>query len=183
MLAKWWGDNYTKSQMKAWWAGRWSDKLELRFLSNSFFIVVCESPDQKREMLLERDLEMDGHGFFLIGWTKHFDATQYALGKMQVWGDLENLPAELWSEEALEVIRNALGRFVAMDKAATKDENEGKMRILEEIAPWNQVLEELELTHGGVWWMQKVDWRWINCQTVVRRIWERNGLHHEVATS
>ena len=98
---------------------------------------------------------MGPQGLYLNKWSPDFDPTQDVPSAVPVWVRLPHLPLHCWNHKTLQIIGNALGKYI--DQAARKDQY-SCARICVEVDLEEGLPEAIKLTVAGWTYVQELDY-------------------------
>jgi hypothetical protein len=97
----------------------------------------------------------DPKGLYLNKWSPDFDPTQDVPSAVPVWVRLPHLPLHCWNKKSLQIIGNALGKYI--DQAARKDQY-SCARICVEVDLEEGLPEAIKLNVAGWTHVQELDY-------------------------
>jgi hypothetical protein len=125
------------------------------FVGKGFFVFVFENPDDRGVIFRNGPYFMGPQGLYLNKWTPDFDPTQDVPSAVPVWVRLPHLPLHCWNQKSLQIIGNALGKYI--DQAARKDQY-SCARICVEVDLEEGLPEAIKLNVAGWTHVQELDY-------------------------
>jgi hypothetical protein len=128
------------------------------FVGKGFFVFVFENTEDRGLIFRNGPFFMGPQGLYLNKWTPDFDPTQDVPSAVPVWVRLPHLPLHCWNQKSLQIIGNALGKYI--DHAARKDQY-SCARICVEVDLEEGLPEAINLTVAGWTYVQELDYEQI----------------------
>jgi hypothetical protein len=128
------------------------------FVGKGFFVFVFECPEDRGLIFRNGPYFMGPQGLYLNKWSPDFDPTQDIPSAVPVWVRLPHLPLHCWNQQSLQIIGNALGKYI--DQAARKDQY-SCARICVEVDLEEGLPEAINLTVAGWTHVQELDYEQI----------------------
>jgi hypothetical protein len=128
------------------------------FVGKGFFVFVFENSEDRGLIFRNGPFFMGPQGLYLNKWTPDFDPTQDVPSAVPVWVRLPHLPLHCWNQKSLQIIGNALGKYI--DHAARKDQY-SCARICVEVDLEEGLPEAINLTVAGWTYVQELDYEQI----------------------
>ena len=88
---------------------------ELLYLTKGWMGFICKILEDV-SLLLNKLWVLGGNSLMLKQWRVAFDPSTENFQYRHLWVLLLGLPIHFWNEGALKAIREALGRFISLDK-------------------------------------------------------------------
>jgi hypothetical protein len=125
------------------------------FVGKGFFVFVFDNTEDRGLIFRNGPFFMGPQGLYLNKWTPDFDPTQDVPSAVPVWVRLPHLPLHCWNQKSLQIIGNALGKYI--DQAARKDQY-SCARICVEVDLEEGLPEAINLTVAGWTHVQELDY-------------------------
>ncbi|GLJ44840.1 hypothetical protein SUGI_0943280 [Cryptomeria japonica] len=109
------GINWSRKEIKSWVEEKWGDRVVIKFLPKSFFVVLFEKGSERDRILSQENWFANLHAMYIQPWIPNFDPLPLAVYSGPLWIRLYNLPIEYWGEVFLEKIGRMLGTVIEVD--------------------------------------------------------------------
>lgn len=137
------------------WKPLMNEGVKIYFVGKGFFVFVFENPDDRGLIFRNGPYFMGPQGIYINKWTPNFDPTQDLPSAIPVWVRLPHLPLHCWNKKSLQIIGNALGKYI--DQAARKDQYSCD-RICVEVDLEEGLPKAINLTFAGWTHIQELDY-------------------------
>ena len=137
------------------WKPLIKDDVKSYFVGKGFFVFVFENLEDRSLIFRNGPYFMGPQGLYLNKWSPDFDPTQDVPSAVPVWVRLPHLPLHCWNQKSLQVIGNALGKYI--DQAVRKDQY-SCARICVEVDLEEGLPEAIKLTVAGWTHVQELDY-------------------------
>jgi hypothetical protein len=102
------------------WIPLVKEGIKSHFVGKGFFVFVFDNAEDRSLIFRNGPYFMGPQGLYLNKWSPDFDPAQDVPTAVPVWVRLPHLPLHCWSQNSLQSIGNALGRYI--DQAVRKDQ-------------------------------------------------------------
>eukprot|EP00253_Pinus_taeda_P013884 PITA_13884 len=119
-IGLWPSPKAVEDRVKCNWIPLVKEGIKSYFVGKGFFVFVFENVKDRSLIFRNGPYFMGPQGLYLNKWSPDFDPAQDVPTAVPVWVCLPHLPLHCWSQNSLQSIINALGRYI--DQAPRKDQ-------------------------------------------------------------
>lgn len=97
------------------WSPLIKEGVKSYFVGKGFFVFVFKNSNDKSLIFRNGPYFMRQQGLYLNKWSPDFDPSQDIPSTVPVWVQLPHLPLHCWNQKTLQIISNALGKYIDHD--------------------------------------------------------------------
>lgn len=130
--------------------------LRINLLMNRWIMFIFPEAFDIDQILLKFWVFKQG-SLFLKRWHVNFDPLKESQGIRHLWMLIPGLPIELWSEELIMGLANAVGKFIRFDKHNRCGMDRRVAKVMVEMDMRPGLPAEVEVVWGSRVWRQRLD--------------------------